>query len=139
MEPTMSTSTTTTKTGLGQIGTVCVPMGDQDAAIAFYVETLGLELRSDDKSIPGMRWIEVGVPGQTATISLAPPPEGYATGGMVTGVIFETADVDAVHATLTAAGVDVDPEVTNLPDPAPRMFWFRDHEKNVLMVAETTR
>lgn len=128
---------------VGKIGTICIPTTDQDAALAFYTDVLGMEVRSDLPFGPpgaaSMRWIEVGVPGQATTIALAPPPEGVATGGMQTGIIFETTDVDATHAALRAAGADVDAEVSRMGDPVPPMFWLRDPEQNVLMVAETTR
>jgi len=46
------------------IHTVGVPVTDQDRAVEFYVDTLGLERRMD---IPleqfGGRWIEVAPPG----------------------------------------------------------------------------
>ena len=40
----MSTSTTTT--GIRQIGLICVPTADQDRAIQFY-ESIGFEKRTD--------------------------------------------------------------------------------------------
>ena len=41
-----------------------------------------------------------------------------------------------MHADLKAAGVDVDDEVSRMGDPVPPMFWFRDPDKNTLMVVE---
>jgi catechol 2,3-dioxygenase-like lactoylglutathione lyase family enzyme len=38
---------------------VAVPVSDQDGAKAFYVDTLGFELVSDDDSVPGLHWIRV--------------------------------------------------------------------------------
>ena len=131
----------TTKTSLRKIGTICIPTNNQEELVAFYTEKLGLEVHSDMPFGPGdsMRWIEVALPGTETTIALAPPPPDYATGGMVTGIIFETADVDAIHAELQAAGVDVDDEVSRMGDPVPPMFWLRDPDKNVLMINEFQR
>ena len=61
---------------------------------------------------PGMRWVEVALPGTKTTIALAPPPQGQEAGGGQTGICLDTSDVDADHAALETAGVDVDDEVT---------------------------
>ena len=44
------------------VGTVIVPVADQDAARAFYTGTLGFEVRID-APFPGGRWLEVAPPG----------------------------------------------------------------------------
>ena len=44
-----------------QIGTVVVPVADQDAALAYSTGSLGFEVRLDAEFAPGMRWIEVAV------------------------------------------------------------------------------
>ena len=52
---------------------------DQDEALAFYTDTLGLELR-DDVTVPELgnfRWLTVGVPGQpevSITLMAVPGP-----------------------------------------------------------------
>ena len=43
-----------------QVGTVIVPVTDQDRPLEFYVGTLGFEKRLDGEYAPGERWIEVG-------------------------------------------------------------------------------
>jgi catechol 2,3-dioxygenase-like lactoylglutathione lyase family enzyme len=127
-------STTTTR--INTIGIVCIPVSDQEKAIEFYVDTLGLSKRADVPFGNGYRWVEVAPEGSSTTIAIAPPPEGQPTGNAQTGIIFHTSDVDAVHADLKAAGVDVDDEVSRMGDPVPPMFWLRDPEGNVLMIAE---
>ena len=127
-------STTTTR--ISKIGTVCVPVADQDRMIAFYVDTLGFEKRADVPFGNGYRWVEVAPAGADTTIALAPPPEGSPTGGAQTGITLQTTDIDAVHADLRAQGVDVDAEVSRMGDPVPPLLWFRDPEANVLMVVE---
>jgi catechol 2,3-dioxygenase-like lactoylglutathione lyase family enzyme len=125
-------STLTTR--IAAIGTVCIPVSDQDRAIAFYTETLGFEKRTDVPFGDGYRWVEVAPEGAATTIAIVPPPPGRPTGGMQTGIALNTDDVDAVHAGLKDAGVDVDDEVSRMGDPVPPMFWFRDPDANVLMV-----
>ncbi len=128
----MSTGTTS----IAKIGTVIVPITDQDRAIAFYVDTLGLEKRSDVAFGEGMRWVEVAPAGAETTIAIVPPPPGKEAGGAQTGIALHTADVDGVHADLSARGVDVHAEVSRMGEPVPPMFWLRDPDANVLMVVE---
>ena len=72
------------------------------------------------------------------TIALAPPPEGKEAGGAETGIILDTSDVEADHAALKAAGVDVDDEVSRYGDPVPPMFWLRDPDRNSLIIVQPT-
>jgi len=127
-------STTTTR--INKIGIVCIPVSDQEKAIEFYVDTLGLDKTADVPFGNGYRWVEVAPAGSATTIAIAPPPEGKPTGNVETGIIRHTDDIEAVHADLKAAGVDVDDEISRMGDPVPPMFWLRDPEKNVLMIAE---
>src|ERR1051326_8893467 len=100
------------KLNITKVGRVCVTVADTDRAIGFYVDTLGFEKVVDEPMGPGMRWVEVGLPGRETTIALAPPPEGQQAGGGQTGICIDTSDFDADHAALKAAGVDVDEEIS---------------------------
>jgi predicted enzyme related to lactoylglutathione lyase len=119
--------------GITDVRTVAVPVADQERALTFYREVLGFELRMDSP-FPGGRWVEVAAPRATTTIALAAAQDATET-GVDTGVRFTTADATADHATLTAAGVDVDPEVLRFPG-VPPMFSFRDPDRNTLYVVE---
>lgn len=125
----------TTATGIGRISLVCVPTPDQDEAIKFY-ESLGFEKRTDIAFGGDYRWVEVYPPEGTAGIALAPPRPGTAVTAVETGITLTTADVDATHAALKSAGVDVDAEVSRMGDPVPPMFWLRDPTGHSLMVVE---
>ncbi len=124
------------KLNLTQVGRVCVTVADTDRAIDFYVDTLGFEKVVDVPMGPDMRWVEVALPGTPTTIALAPPPNGREAGGTVTGICLDTSDVDADHAALKAAGVDVDDEVSRWGGPVPPMFWLRDPDGNSLIIVE---
>ena len=126
----------TTATRIHKVGTVVIPVADQDKMIDFYVDALGFEKRSDIPFGNGYRWVEVAPAGAETTIALAPPPEGTPTGGTQTGIGLQTEDIDGFHAELKAKGADVDAEVSRQGDPVPPLFWFRDPEGNVLMVVE---
>ena len=125
---------TSTKTRVSKIATVVVPVADVDQAIAFYTEKLGFEKRVDVPFGGSYRWVEVGLSDTETTIALAPPPEGKPTGNRETGISLFAEDIDGYHAELTAAGVDVDAEISRMGDPVPPLFWLRDPEGNTLMV-----
>jgi catechol 2,3-dioxygenase-like lactoylglutathione lyase family enzyme len=124
---------TRTKTHITQVGTVIVPVSDQDRALEFYLDKLGFEKRGDTPYGDGERWIEVAPPGAATTVAIVPPREGEPT-GIQTRVGFTTDDIDADHADLRAKGVDVDPEVMRMGDPVPPMFFFRDQDRNVFLI-----
>jgi catechol 2,3-dioxygenase-like lactoylglutathione lyase family enzyme len=129
---------TGTRLNIDAVGRVCVTVSDTDRALDFYVGTLGFEKVVDVPMGPGMRWVEVAIGDTRTTIALAPPPEGKQAGGAETGIILDTSDVDADHAALEAAGVDVDVEVSRYGDPVPPMFWLRDPDRNSLIVVQPT-
>ena len=128
----MSTKTT----GIDRINLVIVPTTDQDRSIEFYTGTLGFEKRTDIAFGEKYRWVEVYPPNGPTGIALAPPQEGTEVTPGHTGISLSCADIDAVHADLTAAGADVD-DVMRMGDPVPPMFFFRDPEGHTLLIVET--
>jgi catechol 2,3-dioxygenase-like lactoylglutathione lyase family enzyme len=126
---------TETTTRIAQVGTVIVPVGDQDRALEFYLDELGFEKRTDVPYGEGERWIEVAPRGAATTIALVPPREGEST-GIETRVGFTTEDIDAVHDDLRARGVDADEAVMRMGDPVPPMFFFRDPDGNRFLLVE---
>src|SRR2546428_4494496 len=124
------------KLNLTQVGRVCVTVADTDRAIDFYVDTLGFEKVVDVPMGEAMRWVEVALPGTATTIALTPPPQSQEAGGSQTGICLDTSDVDADHAALKAAGVEVDEEVTRFGGPVPPLFWFRDPDGHSLIILQ---
>jgi predicted enzyme related to lactoylglutathione lyase len=126
---------TATTSRIDAIGLVIIPSTDQDRSIEFYEGPLGFEKRTDVPFGGSYRWVEVYPPSGTTGIALAPPREQDPV-GIQTGISLTTDDIDATHAQLKEAGVDVDAEVSRMGDPVPPMFWFRDPDGNTLMVVE---
>jgi catechol 2,3-dioxygenase-like lactoylglutathione lyase family enzyme len=126
---------------ISDISLVVIPTTDQDRSIAFYVEKLGFEKRTDTPFGNGSRWVEVYPPNGTTGIALAPPPPGRAEdqGDRQTGIVLATDDIDATHGELQSSGVDVDAEVSRMGDPVPPMFWFRDPEGYSLLIVQQQR
>src|SRR6478735_3268520 len=129
------TDHTQTRTTLSNIGVAMFSVADQDAALAFYTEKLGFEVRADMRfgEQQEMRWLEVAPPGSHARLALNPPMGGQPGGGSI-GV--ETTDVLGEHARLSAiGGIDLDPEPMQTPG-APLLFMLRDPDGNNIAVVE---
>ena len=122
-------------TQVTKVGRVLVPVADQDKAIAFYTEVLGFTLTADVPFGPSDRWVEVTPPGGGAAVALVPPRGDYQPGRM-TGVSLNSANPRADHAELAAKGVDVDAEIMGGDGNVPALFFFRDHDKNHLMIVQ---
>ena len=118
-----------------QVGRVMVPVSDQDAAIGFYTDKLGFSVAADVPFGNGERWVEVAPPDGGANLALVPPQGGFQTGQM-TGIALGSKDPRADHAALQASGVDVDPHLMGGEGGVPLMFFFRDNNKNHLMVVQ---
>src|SRR3954451_13605800 len=112
---------TETSTRIAQVGTVMVPVSDQDRALDFYVEKLGFEKRTDTPFGDGQRWLEVAPAGAATPIAIIPPREGDPI-GIDTHVALSSEDIDADHAELRSRGVDVDEAVMRMGELVPPMF-----------------
>jgi lactoylglutathione lyase len=112
---------------------ISIPVEDQDAALRFYVGTLGFTVARDHPLPGGGRWIELA-PGVDQPVVTLEPAAPDVTRGAI-GIRFTTDDADAARAALTAAGVDTD-EVLRWPG-VPAMFAFRDPDGNAFSLTET--
>lgn len=120
---------------MNDINLTMFTVADQDAAIAFYTEKLGFEVRADSQFGPNgeYRWVEVAPPGSHGRVALNPPMGNTPGGG---GLGMETADVIAEHRRLTAVGgIDLDPEPMQTPG-APLLFMMRDPDGNHIAVVQ---
>jgi catechol 2,3-dioxygenase-like lactoylglutathione lyase family enzyme len=118
-----------------RLGRVLVPVADQDEAIAFYTQVLGFTLTADVLFGQGSRWVEVTPAGGGAAVALVPPQGDYQPGRM-TGISLTSPDARADHAEFAGRGVDVDAEIMGGDGTVPPLFFFRDHDKNTLMIAQ---
>jgi uncharacterized glyoxalase superfamily protein PhnB len=125
-----------------------LPQDDPDAALAFYRDTLGFEVRND-VGYNGMRWLTVGPPGQPDTNIVLYPPgvdpgitdderrtivEMMAKGtyGIIT---LATDDLDGVFERLQASDAEVIQEPTEQPYGI-RDCAFRDPAGNTVRINE---
>ena len=139
-----------TTPGISEVGTVFVPVSDQDRSLEFFVDKLGLEKRAEFAYGEQHRWIEVAPPGAASALALVPPSEGASAGGDGARCAFATADIETAHATLRARGVDVDAAIAqtgtarsglvstavSVEDPVPPQFFVRDPDGNRFLIVQ---
>jgi catechol 2,3-dioxygenase-like lactoylglutathione lyase family enzyme len=115
---------------------------DQDAALSFYRDIVGLEVHTDAPMGPS-RWLTVNPPGQPdveiGLMRIGPPvPEtdheaiaALLAKGSLNGIIFSTDDVDKTFEQVRAAGADVMQEPIDQPYGV-RDCAFRDPSGNMV-------
>jgi catechol 2,3-dioxygenase-like lactoylglutathione lyase family enzyme len=123
---------------------------DQDEALAFYVDTLGMEIR-DDVTLPelgGFHWLTVSPPGQpdVAIVLMpvpGPPVMDEATAaqlrelvakGAAGGLFFTTDDCRATYDALRARGVEFTQE--RMEQPWGLDAGFRDPSGNHMRMVQ---
>lgn len=135
---------------LKQLTYVNVWVHDQDEALVFYTDKLGMELR-DDVTIAEMgnfRWLTVGLPSQPdvafALMAVPGPPvfdadtteklRDLMAKGAAGGLFFSTDDCRSTYEELKGRGVEITQEPTQQPyglDAA-----FRDPSGNQIRMTE---
>ena len=130
------------------IHTTVLPQDDPEAALAFYRDALGFEVRTD-YGRGDMRWIEVGPVGHPETsILLAPPaPDPGVTDeerrtivemmakGTYGWILLATKDLDATFERVQATDAEVVQEPTTQPYGI-RDCAFRDPAGNQVRIRE---
>lgn len=86
------------------ISVISVPVSDQDRAKSFYVDQLGFSLIAEASFGDELRWIQVGIPGAQASLTLVTwfdemPP------GSLRGLVIDCEDLDKDYQVLTGRGV----------------------------------
>lgn len=124
---------TATPTHITGVRAISIPVKGQDAALRFYVDTLGFTVLRDNPTPNGGRWIELA-PGEDNPVVTLEPEAPDVTRGAIS-IRFTTNDAEAAHAAFAAARVDTD-EILRWPG-VPPMFAFRDPDGNVFSITET--
>ncbi|MGK8486219.1 VOC family protein [Nocardia asiatica] len=125
-----------------------LPHDDPDAALAFYRDTLGFELRKD-VGYEGMRWLTVGPVDQPGTSIVLHPP-GADPGitdderrtiaemmakGTYASILLATKDLDAAFERLAASDAEIVQEPTEQPYGV-RDCAVRDPAGNMVRIQE---
>ena len=125
-----------------------LPHDDPEAALGFYRDVLGFEVRGD-VGYQGMRWITVGPTGQPATSIVLHPPAvdpgitdeerrtivEMMAKGTYGGILLATADLDDTFEKVQASGTEVVQEPTEQPYGV-RDCAIRDPAGNLIRIQE---
>ncbi|UQS24985.1 VOC family protein [Amycolatopsis thermalba] len=124
-----------------------LPHNDRDAAVAFYRDVLGFEVRND-VGFNGMHWITVGPPGQDVSIVLYPPEatpgitddernaiSEMMAKGTFASINLATKDLDGVFERLQARDAEVVQEPVDQPYGV-RDCAFRDPAGNMVRIQQ---
>jgi predicted enzyme related to lactoylglutathione lyase len=120
---------------INQVRTVGVYVGDQQRALDFYTQKLGMELRRDEPMGPNARWIEVAPPGATTTIVLYTPEGQEDRIGTFAPFTLECADLTSTYEELRAKGV----EFAQAPEMQPwgmMMATVKDQDGNTIVMTQ---
>src|SRR5512142_3342000 len=98
------------QTTITDIGTVGIPVSDQDKALEFFTGTLGFEKRLDLRAGEGLRWVTVAAPDAAVSVALICTAAAGKTGtagktggaavGQDTGIRFMVPDAEAEHTAM---------------------------------------
>ena len=127
-----------------------LPQDDPEAALAFYRDTLGFELRND-VGYAGMRWLTMGPPNQPGTSVVLYPPDAdpgvtddekrviaeMMAKGTFAMLNLATDDLDATFEQLQARGAEIVQEPTEQPYGV-RDCAFRDPAGNMIRIQEVS-
>ncbi|MEU8300536.1 VOC family protein [Micromonospora sp. NPDC048909] len=125
-----------------------LPQTDPEAALAFYRDTLGFEVRND-VGYSGMRWLTVGPADQPGTSIVLHPPAAdpgitdderrtileLIAKGSYGAITLATDDLDGVFERLQASDAEVVQEPTEQPYGV-RDCAFRDPTGNLIRINE---
>jgi predicted enzyme related to lactoylglutathione lyase len=111
-----------------------VPVADQERALRFYTEKLGLKVRTDQPFEGGQRWIELEIPGAETGIVLFTPKGHEDRIGTFVNTSLACDNLDATHQELTYRGVEFSTPPTK--QPWGSFAIFKDPDGNSFVLSQ---
>jgi predicted enzyme related to lactoylglutathione lyase len=116
---------------------VGIPVNDQDVALKFYTEALGLKVVTDQPFTPKQRWIELMIPGADTGVALFTPEGHEKRIGEFQSISFWCDDVFATAEGLKKKGVAFTKEPT--VEPWGSVAVFKDPDGNQFVLSSNGR
>lgn len=114
---------------------VSVPTRDQDAALEFWTEKVGLAVATDQPFDEHQRWIELRLPGGSTCLVLFTAPGQEDRVGSMMNLAFSVSDIETTHRQMSARGVEF------VQEPKKESWGtsalFRDPDGNVFCLSST--
>ena len=120
---------------LSTIGQIAIPVQDLERAVGFYRDTLGLPFLF--QAPPALAFFDAG--GIRLLLDRPTEPE---FSGHSSVIYFKVDDIEAMHATLVARGVEFRQPphlIAKMPDHDLWMAFFRDTEGNTQALMSEVR
>jgi catechol 2,3-dioxygenase-like lactoylglutathione lyase family enzyme len=123
---------------LTRINFQSVPVHDQQRALEFYRDKLGMRVHTDMPYQGGLRWIFMEIPGSDTKVQFGGPDEvAYQPGVPVLCLVCDDTDVEAKR--LVASGVTMSDGPADAPwDSHVRWAMFRDTEDNLILIQSSS-
>ena len=83
-----------------------IPVRDQDRALRFYTEKLGLRILTDQEFSENQRWIELSIPGAETGVALFTPDGHEDRIGTFVNTSWEVDNIEKTYEELLAQGVE---------------------------------
>lgn len=123
---------------LKRINFQSIPVKDQQRALEFYRDRLGMVVQTDAPYGEGVRWIFMAIPGAQTMVHFAAPDEVTVKDG-TPALCLVSDDVDGEAARLEAAGVAMTGGPADAPwQPGVRWAMFRDSEDNLVLIQSSS-
>jgi len=112
---------------------VSIPVRNQDKALAFWTQKMGLQVVTDQAMGLGQRWIELKVLGAQTGLALFTPEGHESRIGTFSGISFESDDVEKEYRELSDRGVE-------FASPPKKETWgsaavFKDPDGNSFVLS----
>jgi catechol 2,3-dioxygenase-like lactoylglutathione lyase family enzyme len=112
---------------------VGIPVRDQDVALKFYTEALGMKVMTDQPFTPKQRWIELMIPGADTGVALFTPDGHENRIGESQSISFWCDDVFATAEAMKKKGVVFTKEPT--AESWGSVAVFKDADGNQLVLS----
>jgi catechol 2,3-dioxygenase-like lactoylglutathione lyase family enzyme len=130
-----------------RVGTVVLPVSDQERSLIFYTDVLGMKKVNDFTYPTGERWLEVSPDEGSANLCLV-AARSDRPAGIETGIVLLSRDISEAHETLRRRNVDVDDALLTEGEVVwwsgaplaglPPQFRLRDPDGNSLLIVAAT-
>ncbi len=114
-----------------------LPVKDQDRAVAFYTDNLGMSVGQDSSyGEDAWRWIELTMEGAQTKILLSKSTASIRPESPTLAFIVD--DVESLYQRLVAAGVDIKQKPQTAQwNPSETSALFYDSEDNLILITST--
>lgn len=120
---------------LKRVKFVGIAVRDQDKALKFWTEKMGLQIATDQPMGDGKRWIELRILGAQTGVVLFTPEGQESRIGTFHNMSFHSDDVEETYKELVARGVE-------FQSPPKKESWgtsaiFKDPDGNSFVISST--